>query len=66
MVIMTHAKFYFNRLMLTLTIGIRASETPHAWQMIEKVRYDRVKSVGTKEMAIFHSFLASTLVSLGQ
>ena len=26
--IMTHAKFHFNRLMLTLTFGIRASEPP--------------------------------------
>ena len=28
MAIMTHAKFHFNRLMLTLTFGIRASEPP--------------------------------------
>ena len=28
MVIMTYAKFYFNRLMLTLIFGIRASEPP--------------------------------------
>ena len=26
--IMTHAKFHFNRLMLTLIFGIRASEPP--------------------------------------
>ena len=26
--IMTHAKFHFNRLMLTLIFGIRASELP--------------------------------------
>ena len=26
--IMTHAKFHFNRLMVTLTFGIRASEPP--------------------------------------
>ena len=28
MVIMTHVKFHVNRLMLTLTFGIRASEAP--------------------------------------
>ena len=28
MVIMTHAKFHFHRLMLTLIFGIRASEPP--------------------------------------
>ena len=28
MTIMTHAKFYFDQLMLTLIFGIRASEPP--------------------------------------
>ena len=43
--IMTHAKFYFNRLMLTLIFAIRASEPPppRAWRTTEKVGPDRVK-----------------------
>ena len=28
MAVMTHAKFHFNRVMLTLIFGIRASELP--------------------------------------
>ena len=41
--IMTHAKFYFNQLMLTLIFGIWASEPPlRAWQTIEKAGPDRV------------------------
>ena len=43
MAIMTHAKFHFNRLMLTLSFGIRASEPPPAWQTTEKAGLDRVK-----------------------
>ena len=42
--IMTHAKFYFNRLMLTLIFAIRASEPPPwAWRTTEKAGPDRVK-----------------------
>ena len=41
--IMTHAKFYFNRLMLTLIFAIRASEPPRAWRTTEKAGPDRVK-----------------------
>ena len=42
--IMTHAKFHFNRLMLTLIFGIRASEpSPPAWRTTEKAGPDRVK-----------------------
>ena len=41
--IMTHGKFYFNRLMLTLIFAIRASEPPRAWRTTEKARPDRVK-----------------------
>ena len=41
--IMTHAKFYFSRLMLTLIFAIRASEPPQAWQTTEKAGPDRVK-----------------------
>ena len=45
--IMTHAKFHFNRLMLTLILGIRASEArpppPGAWPTTEKAGPDRVK-----------------------
>ena len=43
--IMTHAKFYFNRLMLTLICAIRASEPPRAWRTTEKAGPDRVKSL---------------------
>ena len=43
--IMTHAKFYFNRLMLTLIFAIRASEPPRAWRTTEKAGPDRVKVV---------------------
>ena len=45
--IMTHAKFHFNRLMLTLIFGIRASEPLWAWQTTEKARPDRVKRCGS-------------------
>ena len=43
---MTHAKFNFNQLMLTLIFGIWASEPPpppRAWRMTEKAGPDRVK-----------------------
>ena len=42
MAIMTHAKFHFNRLMLTLIFGIWASEPPRAWRTTEKAGPDRV------------------------
>ena len=46
--IMTHAKFHFNRLMLTLIFGIQASEPfppppPRAWRTTEKAGPNRVK-----------------------
>ena len=41
--IMTHAKFYFNRLMLTLIFAIWASEPPRAWRTTKKAGPDRVK-----------------------
>ena len=44
--IMTHAKFYFNRLMLTLIFAIRASESPpRAWRTTEKAWPDRVNDM---------------------
>ena len=43
MTVMTHAKFHFNWLMLTLIFGIWASEPPRAWRTTEKARPDRVK-----------------------
>ena len=43
MAIMTHAKFHFNRLMLTLIFGIWASEPSRAWQTAEKAGPDRAK-----------------------
>ena len=48
MAIMTHAKFYFNWLMLTLIFGIWASEPPRAWRTTEKAGPDRVKSGGSQ------------------
>ena len=45
MAMMAHAKFNFNRLMLTLIFGIRVSEPP-PWpgeQSFEKAGPDRVK-----------------------
>ena len=44
MAIMTHAKFHFNWLMLTLIFGIWASEPPRAWRTTEKAGPDRVKT----------------------
>ena len=41
--IMTHTKFHFNRMMLTLIFGIRASEPPRAWRTTDKAGPDRVK-----------------------
>ena len=43
--IMTHAKYYFNRPMLTLIFAIWASEPPRAWRTTEKAGPDRVNSV---------------------
>ena len=40
---MTHAKFRFNRLMLTLIFGIRPLSAPRAWRTTEKTGPDRVK-----------------------
>ena len=48
MAIMTHEKFHFNRLMVTLILGIWAFELslpPRARQRTEKARPDRVKSI---------------------
>ena len=39
---MTHAKFNFNQLMLTLIFGILASEPPQAGRTTEKAGPDRV------------------------
>ena len=36
MAIMTHAKFHFNRLMLTLIFGIWACPSPRAWRTTER------------------------------
>ena len=45
MAIMTHAKFQFNWLMLTLSFGIWASEPPRVWRTTEKAGPDRVKMI---------------------
>ena len=58
--IMTHAKFYFNRLMLTLIFVIRASEPPpRAWRTTEKAGLDRVKisCVSISEIALSKDIL---------
>ena len=44
MAIITHTKFHFNWLMLTLIFGIWASEPPRAWRTTEKAGPDRVKT----------------------
>ena len=43
--IMTHAKFHFDGLKLTMIFGIRSSEPPppQAWRTTEKAGPDRVK-----------------------
>ena len=52
--IMTHAKFYFNRLMLTLIFAIWASEPPpRAWRTTEKAGPDRVKNMFLKSRKYF-------------
>ena len=43
MAIMTHTKFYFNWLMLTLIFGTWVSEPSWAWRTTEKAGPDRVK-----------------------
>ena len=43
MALMTHAKFHFNRLRVTLIPDIRAFEPPLAWRTTEKAGPDRVK-----------------------
>ena len=51
MVIMIHAKFHFNWLMLTLTFGIWASE-PQAWRTTETAGPDGVKQVCSRYIII--------------
>ena len=43
--IMTHAKFHFNRLMLTLIFGVWPLSSLLAWQTTEKAGPDRVKDI---------------------
>ena len=51
MTIMTHTKFHFNWLMLTLIFGIWASEPPpRAWRTTEKAGPDRVKQSVLKQV----------------
>ena len=50
---MTHAKFHFNWLMLTLSFGIWASEPPpRAWRTTEKAGPDRVNSSSQQAVTI--------------
>ena len=53
MAIITHAKFHFNWLMLTLIFGIWASEPPRAWRTTEKAGPDRVKGLNYHNFHIF-------------
>ena len=53
MAIMTHAKFHFNQLMLTLIFGITASEPPpRAWRTTEKAGPDRVNQYSEKNSIV--------------
>ena len=52
MAIMTHTKFDFNWLMLTLIFGIWASEPPRAWRTTEKAGPDRVKENAIQKKSI--------------
>ena len=45
MVVMTYAKFHFNRLILTLIFGIRDSEPPRAWRMTDQAGPDGVNII---------------------
>ena len=54
--IMTHAKFHFNQLILTLIFGIWASEPPpRAWRTTEKAGPDRANPSCTKPFGT-HTF----------
>ena len=52
--IMTPAKFHFNQLMLTLSLGIRASEPPRALRTTEKAGPDRVKKQNRFGFTLFY------------
>ena len=54
---MTHAKLHFNRLMLTLSFGIRTSEPPRAWQMTEKAGPDSINSCSSKQNSLVMDLL---------
>ena len=62
MAIMTHAKFHFNWLMLTLIFGIWASEPPRAWRTTEKAGPDRVNSRILRELALGSIQIFSTMI----
>ena len=54
MAIMTPAKFHFNRLMLTLIFGIRASEPPPpGLGTTEKAGPDRVKNEESRTFVLY-------------
>ena len=63
MAIMTHTKFHFNWLMLTLIFGIRASEPP-----LPRERLKRPSLIGLKSLissSLTHCFLLRTLLRGG-
>ena len=57
MAIMTHAKFYFNRLMLTLIFGIRASKPPRPGE-----RLKRPGLIGLKDFIIKILFSGNSFI----
>ena len=64
--IMTHAKFHFNRLVLTLSFFIRASESPcRVWRMTEKAGPDRVNRSHTTTEKFLITKLSEHRVSRG-
>ena len=48
MSIVTHVKFHFNRLMLTLIFGIWASEPSPVWQATEMAGLDRAHPISSR------------------
>ena len=65
MAIMTHAKFHFNRLMLTLIFGIWASEPlppPRAWRTTEKAGPDRVNGNQALKLRLHNAIYRATIL----
>ena len=63
MAIMTHVKFHFNRLMLTLIFGIRASEPPPPPPPGERLK--RPGLIGLKAIIVGRENQNSSKLSIG-